>query len=183
MSHPSHVKIDGASHTITKIEEHADGPQHTHRAHLACGMTMDVDIGGVRKHARHTQRSKEHDMPEWQVKHVEIAEQALTEGETWDHERWLRGATPDCAHCAAFEAGTKQPVTHEQAHTKANTRLADINTGLPCPMCGSPLYIRRQGGDVACTGHGHQFKVDEVLATGMGLLHKLATGAAEVKGQ
>lgn len=179
---PTHAKIDGEAHLITKIEDHADGPGHTHRVHLACGLTVDVDIGGAKAHARSMQRAEEHDSPHHAREHLAKAERALNDGEQWHHDRWVKhDSKATCDHCAAVETGAAISLTHENAHNATRTRFADIGTGLPCPTCGAQLYIRRATGKVACHAHGHDFTVDEVLATSMGLLHKLSTGSADHK--
>ena len=175
---PTHVVIDGAAHLITKIDEHADGPHHTHRVHVACGMTVDVDIGGEKESARAVQRANEHHDPVWRDKHASHSAHALNRGEQWHHKRWVdhKSKAEGCDHCVAVETGAAMSITHETAHTPVRQVQADIPTGLPCPDCGSPLYIRYKTGTVGCTARGHDFKVEDVLATGMGLLHKLATG-------
>jgi hypothetical protein len=145
-------------------------------------MTIDVDIGGEKAHARHMQRSEQHDSPHWKEEHIRNAARARFNGEQWDHARWTdHDSKATCDHCAAVETGAAVMIAHENAHTTPRTILADIPTGLPCPTCGSQLYIRRRNGTAACHTHGHDFAIDEVLATSMGLLHKLATGAAEFK--
>jgi hypothetical protein len=41
-SYPSHVYVDGKLHKIARIDEHDDGPRHSHRVWLGCGLSIDV---------------------------------------------------------------------------------------------------------------------------------------------
>lgn len=176
MTTPTHARIDGAVHLVTKVDEHGDGPHHTHRVHLACGLTVDVDIGGARAAAHAQRRAEEHESAEWRERHAQVAWQKTAEGETWEHERWTRHAgEATCKHCAAVENGAAQSITHARAHTPARVRRADVSTELPCPTCGTGLYIRHDG-TVACAGQGHEFTVPEALGAAMGLLRRLADG-------
>lgn len=179
MSLPTHAKIDKAVHLVTKIDEHGEGPGHTHRVHLACGITVDVDIGGVRAHRLAMRRAEEHESDEWARRHRAYAAGALAAGDAWDHKRWTdHDAKATCEHCEAVETGAAEAVTHERAHTPPKTVRADTPTGLPCPTCGAELRIRANG-SVACTAQGHEFTVPDVLTSSMDLLRRLALGGKE----
>lgn len=101
----------------------------------------------------------------------------IHEARARDDERGLDATVATCPDCVAF-AADKSTLGTDLAHTTSITVLADIPTGLPCPVedCGAPLYIRRKTGTVGCTARGHDFTVPEVLATSMGLLRRLAEG-------
>ncbi len=176
--HPTHMAVDGAVHTIARIDEHDDGPAHTHRVHLGCGMTVDVDIGGARAHARsmerlgHVANEKDEALKAIHVPlHTKAAKLALEQGETWKHERWHHAdSSPKakgCEACELHDAGAP-PVALPLGHTPARTRPADVETNIACPKCGARVY-RRNGapsgaaGEFACTGQGHEYSAVELM--------------------
>lgn len=179
----THVRIDGQLHRIARVEEAPTGPAHTHRVFLGCGMTVDVDQNGK----RHTEAADRlRDMAAKPGADPGHAKLHLARADQYDAEavqhaanksRWCTVPKADCTVCAKFEAGA-DPVTII-GHTPHRVTLGDIKTGLPCPTCGSDLYIRRRDKTVTCTAQGHDFEVPEVIATSMGLLHRLATGKLE----
>ena len=171
---PTHVVLDGATHAIARVDEVPDGPGHTHRVFLACGMTIDVDIGGARAHARSMERlghvQKEHDLALKALHvqaHTAAAAAALEGGERWSSPRWkVKAAASGCADCAACEAGAP-PKILARNHAPPTTRQADIDTGVSCPECGTRVYKRRfpQPGQplFACTGQGHEFTGPDLM--------------------
>ncbi len=172
--YPSHVVLDGALHKIALVEQHENGPGHTHRVHLGCGMTIDVDLGGVRAHARALERlGHVQTEPDWNLKNIHIehhtnaATAALKNGETWQHDRWKTGVKAQgCTACEAHEAGAPPNIVTCN-HTPPTTRLADIDTGVACPKCGSRVYKRRTPEKTeaafACSGQGHEFTGPELM--------------------
>jgi ribosomal protein L37AE/L43A len=166
----THVMIDGAMHTVARVDEHETGPHHTHRVHTGCGLTIDVDVGGVRARARSLERHS-HVMaePDPAVRaahaphHLKAAAEAASKAEPLDGGRWHVGANArDCAACIAHERGA-DPVVHPLGHMPATTVEADIATNLACPKCGSKIYKRRKDGQFACTGQGHEFSGPELM--------------------
>lgn len=172
--YPTHVTVDGAIHTVALVEQHEQGPAHTHRVHLGCGMTVDVDIGGVRAHARalerlgHVQNERDQNL-KWihEDLHTKAAKAALINGETWKSQRWSVGNTAKgCAECEAHEAGA-QPQIKPINHMMPTTRQADIDVNMACPTCGSKVYKRRnpevREAPFACSGQGHEFTGPELM--------------------
>lgn len=166
----THVTIDGAMHKIARIAEHADGPAHTHRVHLGCGMTVDIDVGGAKALARAKERLG-HVMaePDPAVRahhapyHQKMIDEAALKAEPLDGGRWHVGAkAADCEACEAYEAGAPA-VIPGLGHTPPTTRLADIETGIACPKCGTKIYKRRDGEQFACSGAGHAFTGPELM--------------------
>lgn len=171
---PTHVSLDGAVHKIARVEEALDGPGHTHRVHLGCGMTVDVDINGVRAHARalerlgHVQGERNLSLRAIHVElHTKAAAEAVKLGETWASARWMgTGPAVGCPNCQLMESGAP-PRQMPLNHTAPTTREADINTGVPCPKCGSLVYKRRYPGpkelEFGCTAQGHEFTGPELM--------------------
>lgn len=167
----THVMIDGAMHTVARVDKHETGPHHTHRVHTGCGLTIDVDVGGERARARSLERHG-HVMaePDPAVRaahapyHLKAADEAASKAEPLDGGRWHVDAhARDCAACVAHERGAA-PVTHPLGHTNARTVEADIETNLACPKCGTKIYRRRASEQFACTGQGHEFTGLELMA-------------------
>ncbi len=185
--YPTHVTIDGKVHKIAKVDIHADGPAHTHRVHLGCGTTIDVDIGGAKKAARWRERA-EHVLNEGHKalhkEHLERAAQEEANGHTWQHERWGHhgdAKMANCTDCVLHENGAPA-VVHDLGHTIPKTVLSDEATDVSCPKCGHRVYRRRatkgEGTlEYACSGSGHEFTLDELathLQAGMASLVALA---------
>lgn len=174
----THVIIDGKTHFIHAVEEHAGGPRHTHRAHLGCGMTVDIDFRGTRYAAaaathRDTARAArardEHALRAISEEHAGSMSRHA-EAHARDHaggaeSRWLKpgGPAADCPTCASVEAGA-EPATAHVGHTAARTVEADHHTGVRCPLCAGEIRKRRADGVFACTGSGHEFSPTELLA-------------------
>ncbi len=172
--YPTHVTVDGAVHKVALVEEHSDGPGHTHRVHLGCGMTIDVDIGGAKAHARslerlgHVEKERDRALKAIHVElHTNAAKAALENGETWQSARWKTGAkVSGCEDCALHEAGAPPKIILCN-HTPPTTRQADIDTNVSCPQCGAKVYKRRmpERGEApfACAGQGHEFTGPELM--------------------
>lgn len=185
--HPTHITVDGKVHKVAKIDEHEDGPCHTHRVHLGCGITVDVDIGGAKKAARWRERADHALAEDRKHDHKEHLKKALHEeanGHTWKHERWghhgdKKMAT--CTHCIDHENGA-DAIVHDVAHTKPKTVLSDEETNISCPECGYRIYKRRATKgegllDYACSGQGHEFTLEQLathLQAGMASLIALS---------
>lgn len=181
---PTHATVDGKKHKIAKIEEHLDGPAHTHRVHLGCGMTIDVDIGGVKKAKIWADRAEEvlaqghHRIHKENMEHHK---NALKNGHTWKHERWHHlgdEKAADCEACAAHENGA-DPVVHDPAHNPAKTVQADIPTAINCPQCGYKIYKRRSTGEYACCGSGHVFDIADLMKHVQDSFHSLVASTKE----
>jgi hypothetical protein len=114
----THIHIDGKVHKIVEIAAQ-DGARHTHRVHLACGLTVDVDHEGA-KHAavalehRAAQADaaarKDHGHVKAYREHAEYAEAAAQKhrDDVSDPKgRWRTHTTAaaTCAECARVEAG------------------------------------------------------------------------------
>lgn len=187
----THVRVDAITHKISRVEAHGDGPGHTHRVHLGCGLTIDTDLGGVlhaAKAAGHRERAvvardQGHD-------HVRVDEERraanaslLSDKHALDHApggRWSRIDSPaaDCPGCSRVEAGAA-PASPPPGHAPPSTVLADEFTGVRCPSCAGEIRRRRRDGAFACTGSGHEFSAADLLArTGQALsnLIELAKG-------
>lgn len=170
----THVEVDGHLHVITLVEAHAEGPRHTHRVHLGCGATIDVDRGG----ARHMTAATEHRVAARRAADRDAhAERAIAEDHAaasdeaavrhqGDRDRWRTHQEPaaTCSTCSAVEAGAA-PVRHETGHGQATTVPADRFTGIRCPSCSGEIRQRRSNGSFACTGSGHEFSSTELLAS------------------
>lgn len=173
-TYPTHVDLDGAVHKIALVEEHADGPGHTHRVHLGCGMTIDVDVGGIRANARslerlaHVQNERDQGLKAMHVElHTTAAASALANGETWTASRWKVDAKANgCLDCTAHETGAAAKIMMCN-HSRPTTRQADVDTSVACPTCGARVYKRRslQPGEAeyACSGQGHEFSGLELM--------------------
>lgn len=93
------------------------------------------------------------------------------------HQRWIttdKAVARGCEHCVAVEAGEAKPIPAPAIARVV--KLADIQTGISCPDCGTEIRIRRYEGGAACTGQGHEYTFPEVQQVAVGLLHRLATG-------
>ena len=173
----THVVVDGRLHRISRVEEHLDGPSHTHRAHLGCGVSVDLDLNGE----RHAKLALEHEEIARQAAsrgdeglRSNAAQRASTARQRADHHRrdhsdessrWRRhaGLAADCPTCAGVELG-HSPVVHPLGHSKPNTVQADQFTGVRCPSCAGEIRKRRADGVFACTGSGHEFSATELIA-------------------
>jgi hypothetical protein len=150
--YPTHASIDGEAHAIASISPSDPGDRHSHRVRFACGMIFD--LRGEEEFELHAVGSKGGD------------------------QRWaslVKGAAT-CEHCAAHERGEREAVpTPPRA---ARVRLADIPTGLACPIagCGSEIRIRRYGEGAACVDRGHEYTFPEVQWVAASLMKRLATG-------
>lgn len=175
----THVTIDDSVHKIARVEVHAEGPAHTHRVHLGCGTTIDVDLGGTKARARSLQRAG-HVFAEKNLEahrmHMKAAEDAMTNAEPLEGGRWLSGVKASgCPGCVAHEGGAAA-VVMPLGHTPSTTVESDIETSVACPNCGSRIYKRRKGGQFACSGQGHEFSAAELMdhvKTGFESLAKL----------
>lgn len=123
----THIHIDDKTHKIVEVQE-MDGVRHTHRVHTSCGLTIDVDHGGVKHLAAAAEyrqlatNAKTHgDLPN----HLEYLKHAQRhEAEAKRHQdeqrdangRWRKHLhkAADCAHCAGHEAGTHERFVREQ---------------------------------------------------------------------
>lgn len=186
--HPTHVTVDGWRHKIAKIDTHADGPAHTHRVHLGCGMTIDVDIGGVKKAARWRERAEQvlnEGHKHLHKEHLARATQEEANGHTWRHSRWGHHGNEkmaDCPDCVAHENGAPA-IVHDLGHTVAKTVPGDEATDISCPKCGHRVYRRRATKsetalEYACSGSGHEFTLDDLAVH---LQSGLASLAALIK--
>jgi hypothetical protein len=173
----THVQIDGRVHLVVSVETHDDGPRHTHRAHLGCGLTVDTDLHGERHraaarahqaHARSAAGRGRHAEHAIAGEHAAAAQRAA-ELHAADHgeadSRWRRHEEPaaDCPACAAVEAGG-EPTRADAGHAAAVTVEADQHTGIRCPSCSGEIRRRRSDGAFACTGSGHEFDPADLLA-------------------
>jgi len=167
--HPTHAHLDGELHKVHQIEEHPNGPAHTHRVHFACGLRFDIDVGGVRKHAIMMNRAEEHRMGghlQHYHEHLKLAQQKLDEGEDWSDDRWRRHGdqkVATCAACAAYENGAS-PFVPEMGHNPPTTVLADIPTGMKCRYCAGDVYKRRKTGEYTCNAAGHPNNIEELIS-------------------
>lgn len=168
----THVQVDGRIHLVVSVEAHDDGPRHTHRVHLGCGLTVDADVGGRRhEHAADEHRSKAKDagrrgaeaekaIAEAHARSASVGARRHSEDRRW---KKLDGTGADCPRCAEVEAGA----AHEPqnlGHTAPRTVEADRATGIRCPSCSGEIRKRRSNGSFACTGGGHEFEAAELLA-------------------
>lgn len=172
----THVVVDGKVHKIARVEEHSDGPGHTHRVHLGCGITVDTDLNGSRNAARaeeHRARAnaavgRGHDHEGHAESGHATAAARRARVHLDDHApggRWRRhdGKAADCSTCASVEAGAPA-VSHARGHTPPTTVEADRFTGVRCPLCTGEIRKRRSDGVLACTGSGHEFTAADLLA-------------------
>lgn len=173
----THVEIDGRIHFVSSAETHDEGPRHTHRVHLGCGLTVDTDLHGERHsevardhraHAHAAAGKRHHAEHAIANEHASAAERAA-EHHARDHaatgSRWRRHekSAADCPECAAVEAGG-EPTRTDVGHGAAITVEADLHTGIRCPSCAGEIRKRRSDGVFACTGSGHEFDSTELLA-------------------
>lgn len=173
----THVEIDGRIHFVACAEVHDEGPRHTHRVHLGCGLTVDTDLHGDRHraaaqghraHARSAAGKNLHSEHAVANEHASAAERA-SERHAGDHaaagSRWRRHETPaaDCPTCMAVEAGG-EPTRFDTGHGPPITVEADQHTGVRCPLCSGEIRKRRSDGAFACTGSGHEFDPAELLS-------------------
>lgn len=173
----THVEIGGRIHLVVSAEAHDEGPRHTHRVHLGCGLTVDTDLHGERHQAaahRHRAHARLAAGKNLHVEHAIVAEHAkaaerAAERHASDHgdagSRWLRHEKPsaNCPACAAVEAGG-EPTRADVGHGASITVEADQHTGIRCPLCPGEIRKRRGDGAFACTGSGHEFDPAELLA-------------------
>lgn len=163
----THVEVDDAMHKIARVEQHADGPGHTHRVHLGCGTTIDLDLGGLKAQAREFERAG-HVLSEKNhaahAMHMQAAADAVAKAESIDGGRWHANVkAKGCKGCVAHEKGD-EAVVAPLGHTPPTTVEADIETSIACPLCGSRIYKRRKTGQFACTGQGHEFEAAELMS-------------------
>lgn len=175
----THVQVDGLLHLIHTVEDHPDGPRHSHRAHLGCGLTVDTDFGGE-KHARQAgeQRARAAEAKGrryGEVEHAQALEAAAhLDASSLRHHadhadpkgRWRQGGSATCLRCSAVESGSL-PLIVDHGHNAPTTVHADIPTGIRCPQCDSTVLKRHHSKPTqgfACSGQGHEFTEAELLA-------------------
>lgn len=181
----THVQIDGRLHRIASVEIHADGPKHSHRVHLGCGVTIDTDFAGQKHSALAAQKRAEARAPGQEHAQAELLEhaRALDTGAIRHHAdhadpegRWRRlstdiegGSFADCPRCAEHEAGKPAHVI-PRGHTAPSVVEGDQPTGIRCDQCDSLIYRRRRlrSPDApvvfACSGLGHEFQPADLVA-------------------
>ncbi len=176
----THVKVDAHLHKIANVEDHPDGPRHTHRIYLGCGMTIDTDFGGQRHAAAAAEqravavKAKAKRMGEVEY-HEAIRAASVLDASALRHHadhadpagRWSKSdkAIATCARCSAVEAGAPAHVI-DHGHNAPSTVHADIPTGVRCPLCDSMVLKRHpsKGNDgYACAGQGHELEAAELF--------------------
>lgn len=184
----THVQVDGRIHLVVSVETHDDGPRHTHRVHLGCGLTVDTDLHGERhRTAAHAHRANAR-VAAGKDRHAEraiadahaVSAERSAERHASDHggddSRWRRheSSAADCPTCAAVEAGG-EPTRADSGHSSAVTVEADQHTGVRCPSCSGEIRKRRSDGVFACTGSGHEFDPADLLAQAQASFANLIT--------
>lgn len=93
-----------------------------------------------------------------------------------ERERWDVPGEP-CSRCAAVAAGHEAPNVPPTIGP-TNTVLADVPTGLKCPIdgCAGEVMIRRKNNEAACSARGHAYEIPAVLANALRMMERLAKG-------